>query len=158
MPKSIPETTLYIGISDLINALTEPVGVLLIGPAQCSACRPRGMASGNGAMAMTPHVLIVAGSDSSGGAGIARDIETASAFGLRSCLAVTAVTVQTHAAVERIEQMPPKLIAAQMRAAFAANMVAAVKIGMLGTKAAIEAVGSVLADYSQVPVAPMRSA
>ncbi|MDG4897683.1 hydroxymethylpyrimidine/phosphomethylpyrimidine kinase [Mesorhizobium sp. WSM4976] len=103
-------------------------------------------------MAMTPHVLIVAGSDSSGGAGIARDIETVSAFGLRSCLAVTAVTVQTHAAVERINQMPPELIAAQMRAAFAANPVATVKIGMLGTAAAIEAVSSVLAANRYVPV------
>ncbi|RWE22357.1 MAG: hydroxymethylpyrimidine/phosphomethylpyrimidine kinase [Mesorhizobium sp.] len=102
-------------------------------------------------MAMTPYVLIVAGSDSSGGAGITRDVETVSAFGLRSCLAVTAVTVQTHSAVERIEQMPPELIAAQMRAAFAANMVAAVKIGMLGTAATIEAVGSVLASNPQVP-------
>lgn len=110
------------------------------------------MADGDGPMAMTSHVLIVAGSDSSGGAGIARDIETVSAFGLRSCLAVTAVTVQTHAAVERIEQMPPELIAAQMRAAFAANPVAAVKIGMLGTAAAIEAVGAVLAANRQVPV------
>lgn len=110
------------------------------------------MAGGDGAMAMTPHVLIVAGSDSSGGAGIARDIETVSAFGLRSCLAVTAVTVQTHAAVEHIEHMPPEIIAAQMRAAFAANPVAAVKIGMLGTAAAIEAVGAVLAADRQVPV------
>jgi len=110
------------------------------------------MAGGHGAMAMTPHVLIVAGSDSSGGAGIARDIETVAAFGLRSCLAVTAVTVQTHAAVEHIEHMPPQLIAAQMRATFAANPVAAVKIGMLGTAAAIEAVGSILADNRQVPV------
>lgn len=110
------------------------------------------MAGGDGAMAMTPHVLIVAGSDSSGGAGIARDIETVSAFGLRGCLAVTAVTVQTHAAVERIDQMPPELIAAQMRAAFAANPIAAVKIGMLGTASAIEAVGSVLAANRQVPV------
>lgn len=103
-------------------------------------------------MAMTPHVLIVAGSDSSGGAGIARDVETVAAFRLRSCLAVTAVTVQTHTAVERVEQMPPQLITAQVCAAFAANQVAAVKIGMLGTAAAIEAVGSVLADHQQVPV------
>lgn len=101
---------------------------------------------------MTPYVLIVAGSDSSGGAGIARDIETVAAFGLRSCLAVTAVTVQTHAAVECVKQMPPELTAAQMRAAFAANSVAAVKIGMLGTAAAIEAVGAVLASNRQVPV------
>lgn len=101
---------------------------------------------------MTPYVLIVAGSDSSGGAGIARDIETVSAFGLRSCHAITAVTVQTHATVERVEQMPPELVAAQMRAAFAANPVAAVKIGMLGTAAVIEAVGAVLASNPQVPV------
>lgn len=110
------------------------------------------MAGGDSAMAMTPHVLIVAGSDSSGGAGIARDIETVAAHGLRSCLAVTAVTVQTHAAVERIKQMPPELVVAQMKAAFAANPVAAVKIGMLGTAAAIDAVGSVLASNRQAPV------
>ena len=101
---------------------------------------------------MIPHVLIVAGSDSSGGAGIARDVETVSAFGLRSCLAITAVTVQTHTAVEYVEQMPPELIAAQVRAAFVANPVAAVKIGMLGTAAAIEAVGKILAASPQVPV------
>lgn len=101
---------------------------------------------------MTPYVLIIAGSDSSGGAGIARDIETISAFGLRSCLTVTAVTVQTHTAVDRVEQMPPDHIAAQMRAAIAANSVAAVKIGMLGTAAAIEAVCSVLAANRKVPV------
>lgn len=101
---------------------------------------------------MTPHVLIVAGSDSSGGAGIVRDVETVSAFGLRSSLAVTAVTVQTHARVERIEQMPPDLVAEQMRAAFAANPITAVKIGMLGTAATIDAVASVLASSLPVPV------
>lgn len=101
---------------------------------------------------MTPHVLIVAGSDSSGGAGIIRDVETVSAFGLRSSLAVTAVTVQTHARVERIEQMPPDLVAEQMRAAFAANSITAVKIGMLGSAATIDAVASVLASSLPVPV------
>ena len=74
-------------------------------------------------MAMTPHVLVVAGSDSSGGAGIARDIETIAAFGLRSCLAVTAVTVQTHHTVEAVELVAPDLVAAQMRAALTANPV-----------------------------------
>lgn len=112
------------------------------------------MACGNGAVAMSAekHVLIVAGSDSSGGAGIARDVETVSAFGLRSCLAVTAVTVQTHDTVERVEQMPPDLIAAQMRAAFAANAIVAVKIGMLGTADAVDAVASVLASRLPLPV------
>lgn len=101
---------------------------------------------------MTPHVLIVGGSDSSGGAGIVRDIETASAFGLRICLAVTAVTVQTHSTVERIEQMPPDLVAEQMRAAFATNPIATVKIGMLGTAATVDAVAAVLASSLPVPV------
>lgn len=110
------------------------------------------MAGGNRSMAMTPHVLIVVGSDSSGGAGIVRDVEAVSAFGLRSCVAVTAVTVQTHARVERIEQMPPDLVADQIRSAFAANPVAAVKIGMLGTAATIDAVASVLASSLPVPM------
>lgn len=112
------------------------------------------MAGGDRSMAVTAerHVLVVAGSDSSGGAGIARDIETVAAFGLRACLAVTAVTVQTHGAVERVEQMPADLIAAQMRAAFAANAIAAVKIGMLGSVDAIMAVASVLASRLPLPV------
>lgn len=101
---------------------------------------------------MTPHVLIVAGSDSSGGAGIVRDIETVSAFGLRSCVAVTAVTVQTHDAVERIKHSASDLVAAQIRAAFAANPVKAVKIGMLGSAPIIETVSSVLASSLPVPV------
>lgn len=112
------------------------------------------MACGDGAVAMSAarHMLIVAGSDSSGGAGIARDVETVSAFGLRSCLAVTAVTVQTHDAVERVAQMAPDLIAAQMRAAFDANAIVAVKIGMLGTADAVNAVASVLASRPPLPV------
>lgn len=101
---------------------------------------------------MTAHVLVVAGSDSSGGAGLARDVETLSALGPRSCLAVTAVTVQTHEDVERIEYISPDLIAAQMGAAFAANQIAAVKVGMLGRAAAIEAVASILARNRHVPV------
>ncbi|WP_454509209.1 hydroxymethylpyrimidine/phosphomethylpyrimidine kinase [Mesorhizobium sp. Arg314] len=103
-------------------------------------------------MEMTPHVLIVAGSDSSGGAGIARDIETVSAFGLRSCLAVTAVTVQTHAVVEHVEQMPPDLVVAQMLAALAANSVKAIKIGMLGTNGAIAKAAMVMRDHPDIPV------
>ncbi|MGO4832878.1 bifunctional hydroxymethylpyrimidine kinase/phosphomethylpyrimidine kinase [Rhizobiaceae sp. 2RAB30] len=103
-------------------------------------------------MAVTPHVLVVAGSDSSGGAGIARDIETIAAFGLRACLAVTAVTVQTHEAVETVELMAPDLVAAQMRAALAANPVAAIKIGMLGTEAAVRVVAEVFEDHQGLPI------
>lgn len=106
----------------------------------------------NRAMAMSTHVLIVAGSDSSGGAGIARDIETVSAFGLRSCLAITAITVQTHRQVEQAEPVRPDLVTAQMRAALDANTVGAIKIGMLGTAAIIDAVASVLVDHPTIAV------
>ena len=88
------------------------------------------------AMSREPHVLVVAGSDSSGGAGIARDAETIATLGLRPCLALTAVTVQTYASAGRIETMRPDLVAAQMRAALGANPVRASKIGMLGTSEA----------------------
>ncbi|MDH6232035.1 hydroxymethylpyrimidine/phosphomethylpyrimidine kinase [Mesorhizobium soli] len=101
---------------------------------------------------MSAHVLVVAGTDSSGGAGLSRDVETVAAFGLHSSVAVTAVTVQTHVSVERVEPMPPDLVADQMRAALAANEVAAIKIGMLSGKATIEAVAGVLREYGQVPV------
>lgn len=103
-------------------------------------------------MAVSRHVLIVAGSDSSGGAGIARDIETIVALGLPACLAVTAITVQTHAKVSQVQPVEAALIEAQMRAALAANRVAAIKIGMLGALAAVEAVARVLADHRHVPV------
>lgn len=109
------------------------------------------MAGGDGSVAMTPHVLIVAGSDSSGGAGVTRDVETIAALGLRSCVAVTAVTAQTHQSVEWIEHMPPGFVAAQMRAAIAANCVKAIKIGMLGTTGAVAEAATVLRDHSDIP-------
>ncbi|MER8576963.1 hydroxymethylpyrimidine/phosphomethylpyrimidine kinase [Mesorhizobium sp. M1409] len=98
-----------------------------------------------------PHVLVVGGSDSSGGAGIGRDIETISSIGVRTCLAVTALTVQTHDAVMEILHSPPSLVADQMRAALQANEVAAIKIGMLGTAETIVAVTAVLRENPQVP-------
>lgn len=98
------------------------------------------------------HVLIVAASDASGGAGITRDVETIATLGLRSCVAVTAVTVQTHRSVDWIEHMPPPLVAAQMRAALATNSVKTIKIGMLGTGGAIVEAARVLRDHSDIPV------
>lgn len=99
-----------------------------------------------------PYVLVVGGSDSSGGAGIARDIETISSLGVRTCLAVTAVTVQTHEAVNEIHHSPPGLVADQMRAALQANQVAVIKIGMLARAETVAAVAAVLRENPQVPV------
>jgi hydroxymethylpyrimidine/phosphomethylpyrimidine kinase len=107
----------------------------------------------DGAMALRrePHVLVVGGSDSSGGAGIARDIETISSIGVRTSLAVTALTVQTHEAVKEIHHSPPSLVADQMRAALQANKVAAIKIGMLASSESIFAVAAVLRENPHVP-------
>jgi hydroxymethylpyrimidine/phosphomethylpyrimidine kinase len=104
------------------------------------------------AVSLTPYVLVVAGSDSSGGAGIARDIETVAAFGLRAALAVTAITVQTHSEVRGTEAVAASLVADQMRAAIVANPVAAIKIGMLATAGIVEAVADVLAENPAIPV------
>ncbi|MDX8535256.1 hydroxymethylpyrimidine/phosphomethylpyrimidine kinase [Mesorhizobium sp. VK25A] len=107
----------------------------------------------DGAVALNrdPHVLVVGGSDSSGGAGIARDIETISSIGLRTCVAVTAVTVQTHQSVTAVHHMQPGLVANQMRAALRANKVSAIKIGMLSTGCIIAAVAAVLCENPWIP-------
>lgn len=101
---------------------------------------------------MTPHLLTVAGSDSSGGAGLSRDVETVAAFGLRSAVAVTAVTVQTHGTVRHVELIAPTLVADQMRAALEANRTAAIKVGMLGSAETIDTVSSVIAEHPGIPV------
>jgi hydroxymethylpyrimidine/phosphomethylpyrimidine kinase len=103
------------------------------------------------ALRREPHVLVVGGSDSSGGAGIARDIETISALSVRTCLAVSAVTVQTHEAVTQIHNLQADLVADQMCAALQANEVGAIKIGMLATEQIIVAVADVLRQNPQVP-------
>ena len=103
-------------------------------------------------MKTMPHVLVVAGSDSSGGAGIVRDIETLAAFGVKASVAITAVTVQTHHGVEHVDTVAPERVAQQMRAALSANPIAAIKIGMLATSATIAAVAQVLADHPDIPV------
>lgn len=96
-------------------------------------------------------MLIVGGSDSSGGAGIARDIETIASIGVRTCLAVTALTVQSHEAVMEISPSSPGLVADQMRAALQANKVAAIKIGMLATAEIVVTVAGVLRENPRVP-------
>jgi hydroxymethylpyrimidine/phosphomethylpyrimidine kinase len=98
------------------------------------------------------RVLVVAASDSSGGAGIARDIETVAGFGLQSALALTAVTVQTHDAVLHVAPVEPSIVADQMRTAFSANRIGAVKIGLLPTPSAVAAVAAVLRRYPEVQV------
>ncbi|WP_121060818.1 bifunctional hydroxymethylpyrimidine kinase/phosphomethylpyrimidine kinase [Chachezhania antarctica] len=96
-------------------------------------------------------ILVIAGTDSSGGAGMTRDIATARALRLAVKPAVTAVTVQTDAAVAAIHAMPPDLVTAQIDAAFADRPPRAVKIGMLGTPEIARAVAGSLAGRG-VPI------
>jgi hydroxymethylpyrimidine/phosphomethylpyrimidine kinase len=98
------------------------------------------------------HVLVIAGSDSSGGAGLTRDVETLTHFGVGALCALTAVTAQSDTAVTAIEVLPPAMVRAQIDAAFATRRIDAIKIGMLGTRAVVLAVAAALAAHPAVPV------
>ena len=86
------------------------------------------------------RVLIIAGSDSGGGAGIQADIKTCSVFGAYAMTAITAVTAQNTLGVQAVEMMPPVIVKAQIEACLSDIGADVVKIGMLGTKANIEVV------------------
>ena len=97
-------------------------------------------------------VLVVAGTDSSGGAGLVRDVATLAGLGVPVCAAVTAVTAQSDGRVWAVEAMPASIVASQMEAAFAGGTVAAVKIGMLADAGIAEAVAARLERHPGVPV------
>ena len=91
-------------------------------------------------------VLVIAGSDSSGGAGVARDIRVLAECGADALCAITAVTAQTNARTGSIHHVPAALIKEQMAAAFTARAIDAIKIGMLGTAASVDAVAASLPE------------
>ena len=90
------------------------------------------------------RVLIVAGSDSSGGAGIQADIKTVTALGGYAATAITAITVQDTTGVSAVADVAPDVVAGQMRAVLDDIGADAIKIGMVHNVAIIEAVGDVL--------------
>jgi len=91
-----------------------------------------------------PIAVTVAGSDSSGGAGIEADLKTFSALGVYGGAIITALTAQNTKGVFAVHNVPPDFIAAQIDAVFADLDVSAVKIGMLGAGAAIDVVAAAL--------------
>ena len=101
-----------------------------------------------------PAVLSIAGSDSGGGAGIQADLKAFARCGVHGMTAITALTAQNTVGVEAVETIPPKMIIAQVRAVARDIGVDAVKIGMLGNKATVEAVVEALETYvgNVVPV------
>ncbi|MET0534162.1 MAG: bifunctional hydroxymethylpyrimidine kinase/phosphomethylpyrimidine kinase [Steroidobacter sp.] len=89
-------------------------------------------------------VLVIAGSDSSGGAGIARDIRVLAHCGVDALCAVTAVTAQTNSRTGSVHHIPAASIRDQISAAFATRNIHAIKIGMLGTATTVTAVAASL--------------
>jgi len=101
---------------------------------------------------MIPIALTIAGSDSSGGAGIQADLKTFSALEVYGASVIVALTAQNTLGVEAVHVVPVDFIRAQMRAVAADLKVGAIKIGMLATSAVIEAVAEGLGDFPGVPV------
>jgi hydroxymethylpyrimidine/phosphomethylpyrimidine kinase len=89
---------------------------------------------------MTPIALTIAGSDSSGGAGIQADLKTFSALSVYGASVITALTAQNTRGVQGIHDVPPAFIGEQIDSVFGDLTVAAVKIGMLSQAAVITAV------------------
>ena len=97
------------------------------------------------------RVLVIAGSDSGGGAGIQADLKTLLALGVHGMSAVTAVTAQNTLGVQGVWPLPPDAVLAQIASVTADLGVDAVKTGMLGGAATVAAVARVLTPLT-VPV------
>ncbi|HEY1565944.1 MAG TPA: bifunctional hydroxymethylpyrimidine kinase/phosphomethylpyrimidine kinase [Solirubrobacteraceae bacterium] len=97
-----------------------------------------------GALTRPPCVLSIAGSDSGGGAGIQADLKAFAACGVHGMTAITAITAQNTMGVSAVEAISPEVIVAQVKAVAEDIGVDAVKIGMLGTVATIQAVAESL--------------
>jgi hydroxymethylpyrimidine/phosphomethylpyrimidine kinase len=101
---------------------------------------------------MTPIALTIAGSDSSGGAGIQADLKTFAALGVYGASAITALTAQNTQGVDAVLVVPPDFVARQIRVVARDLDLRAVKIGMLATAEIIEAVAEQLKALEGTPV------
>ncbi len=101
--------------------------------------------------------LTIAGSDSSGGAGIQADLKTFAAFGVYGASAITAVTAQSTRGIEATAPLPADLVTAQIEAVAGDLAIHATKIGMLANAAIVEAVAAAIAalDLPLVVVDPV---
>ncbi len=100
---------------------------------------------------MIPRVLIIAGSDSGGGAGIQADIKTVTMLGGHAMTAITAITAQNTLGVQAVHPVPVDMVVAQMTSVLDDLGVDAVKIGMIGSAATVHAVADVL-ETLDVPI------
>ena len=95
--------------------------------------------------------LTIAGSDSSGGAGIQADLKTFQALGVFGTSAVTAVTVQNTQKVYDIQEMRPQIVHDQIACLFDDFSIHAVKIGMVASVPLIEAIARALSSIDKLP-------
>jgi hydroxymethylpyrimidine/phosphomethylpyrimidine kinase len=96
---------------------------------------------------LIPKALTIAGSDSGGGAGIQADLKTFSAFRVFGMSVITAVTAQNSFGVQGVENLPPAIVAQQLRSVLGDFGADAAKCGMLSTAPIIEAVVEVLREH-----------
>lgn len=101
---------------------------------------------------MTPRILIIAGSDSGGGAGIQADIKTVTMLGGHAMTAITAITAQNTLGVTGVHPIPTEMVLAQIEACVSDIGVDAIKIGMIGSARTAAAVAEKLAELPGVPV------
>ncbi|WP_446898677.1 bifunctional hydroxymethylpyrimidine kinase/phosphomethylpyrimidine kinase [Clostridium sp. LBM24168] len=92
-------------------------------------------------------VLTIAGSDSSGGAGIQADLKTMSAIGVFGMSAITAITAQNTVGVQSVMEASPEIVEAQIRSIFDDIEVNAVKIGMVSNSKTISVIYRLLKEY-----------
>lgn len=95
-------------------------------------------------MTTPSRVLVLAGSDSSGGAGIQADIKTITMLGGYAMTAITAITAQNTTGVQAVEVLSPEMVVSQAQSCINDIGVDAVKIGMLGSPAVAHAVADLL--------------
>jgi len=99
-----------------------------------------------------PVVMLFAGNDPSGGAGLLADIESVASMGCQAAPVVTALTVQNSRNVIDFEPVATRLLIEQARAVLEDMPVAAFKVGVTGSVANIEALHTLLTDYPQIPL------
>ena len=97
------------------------------------------------------RVLIIAGSDSGGGAGVQADIKTVTALGGYAATAITALTIQNTLGVSGVIATPPDAVRAQMQAVLSDIGADAIKTGMLGDKALIETLAEAFEGVAAIP-------
>src|SRR5215203_602777 len=102
--------------------------------------------------AKTPRILIIAGSDSSGGAGIQADIKTVTMLGGHAMTAVTAITAQNTESVTAVHTVPTESVLAQLDAVIEDIGVDAVKIGMIGSSFTALHIADRLQKLEGVPI------